>query len=259
MSGNELLLLDGERADLRFSWYNALTECIHWGIELPIISHVGGYFDGSIEKWHNFFGLPNANRDEVEQDKLSVFYQSEEQMSVDMGTESSSLGDVHLQLGKRAECEGWTSFGGNLDQRLGVKLPTGDPNALAGSGAADFYFDVTSPDLIKSDRGGFRATLGVIILGASELPVRHEPLAAYGTAVFGWQLFNQLELVIQADWHTPLFDSDLRELGTFSSQLTFGGRLRIPTGQYLDIALQEDIVPDTAPDVGLVMTYRHAF
>ena len=58
---------------------------------------------------------------------------------------------------------------------------------------------------------------------------------------------------------TPLYDSDIRELGYPALQLIIGGSLTFADDAYLDFSIAEDINTFTAADVAfqlaLVVTY----
>jgi hypothetical protein len=56
-------------------------------------------------------------------------------------------------------------------------------------------------------------------------------------------------LKLQLDGHTAFYDSDLRQLGDFSTQLVMGGTLGLPWDLLLDLAVSEDSTVTTAPDV----------
>jgi len=257
--GEELLVLDGERADYRLSWYRRLGRCATIGFELPGITHTGGYFDNAIERWHGYFGLPNANRNEIDDNQLAVYYSGGSASSLSLEDNTTALGDVHLQYARPASCMGWSSINGFAHQRMGVKLPTGDIEKLTGSGTTDVYWDLTTLGLINSGRIGLRTALGFIVLGESDVLTNSKRAALYGSSVFGWRYTRTIELLVQADWHTPLYDSTLKELGAISTQITFGGRWRARGGHLVDLALQEDLATDTGPDVGLVFSYRQQF
>jgi len=64
----------------------------------------------------------------------------------------------------------------------------------------------------------------------------------------------------QLDVQSQLFDSELRELGAVAGQLGAGLRWQNATGsQRFDLALLEDVVFDTAPDVVLHLRYEFGF
>jgi len=256
---SELLVLDSERSDLRLTWQRRLGRCFSVAVELPYIYHSGGYFDNAIQRWHGYFGLPNANRDDVADDQIIIAYTDTSGSDISIDRRTDAVGDIHLQFSRQASCAGWGSFRGAVDQRWGIKLPTGDKRQLSGNGAFDVYYDITTQDLLAADSFGFKTAFGLILPGDSDILRNGKSAALYGSAVLGWWFNPRLELLVQADWHTALYDSRVRELSAISAQLAFGGRWRTKAGNTLDIALQEDLAPDTAPDVGIVMVYRYRF
>ena len=255
----ESLQLDGERAELRLSWFQSLNSCYNWGAELPLIAHGSGYFDRFIESWHELFGLPNGGREQTEQDLLLIDYQDTDGQRLTMQSSSASAGDMHIQLVRHLGCGNNPGNRSSASARLGLKLPTGDTSLLSGSGAFDAYIDVTSGDLAAAEKLGFRVSAGLIALGSTSVVSNEEQWAVYGSTVLGWHYSPGLELVSQLDWHSRLFTSELRELGSVALQLTVGGRFHLRSGAALDVAFLEDVAPDTAPDISLHMGYRRTF
>jgi hypothetical protein len=83
--------------------------------------------------------------------------------------------------------------------------------------------------------------------------------AAFGTLGGGWRPLMRLALKAQVDGHTSCYsDSDLRELSD-SLQLVVGGTLGLTETLTLDIAISEDIVVATAPDIVFHLALRQIF
>ncbi len=83
--------------------------------------------------------------------------------------------------------------------------------------------------------------------------------AIAGRMGIGWQASQLIQLKLQIDAQTPLYDSDVKEMGDPALQLVMGGSLTFTDNAYLDISIAEDINTTTAADVAfqlaLVITY----
>ncbi len=257
-TADELLLLDGERAEVRFTLYQPINACSGIAFEAPVIAHGEGYFDNAIEWWHELFSLPNGNRDESEQNQLSIFYSDSTSSTQSLTSSSASVGDIHLQYIRPASCNPPAKFLSGLSYRVGVKLPTGDTRFLSGSGAADAYMDISSPTKKLNDRLSVRGAVGILWIGNTDLFSNEESLVAYGSAVLGYRYSALVELKLQTDWHSRMFDSELTELGDFTSQLAFGATWQLQNSA-IDFAIQEDVIPDTAPDINLYLSWQRHF
>jgi hypothetical protein len=81
----------------------------------------------------------------------------------------------------------------------------------------------------------------------------------FGTVGFGWQPLAHLALKLQFDGHTAFYNSAIDQLGDFSVQLLMGGTLGIPGDLLLDLAVSEDLIVGTAPDVVFHFGLRRLF
>lgn len=260
--GAAAVFLDGERTRLTVGWQRPLTTCVDGAVELPFIAHTDGLFDRAIEDWHDFFGLPNASREEVEPNLLNVFYQDPSGATVEVNQTQSALGDLRLSLLWSPDCGAVPNHEhspvGLRILRVGLKLPTGRLQALTGSGEADLFADITTGTKKFHPRVQARATLGVLLAGQVDGFSLQREFAAYGTAALSYTLSPRLTAMGQLDWHTPMFDTGLTELGDVSAIFTAGLRWMRNTDQHLEFAVVEDIAPDTGADISLMLNWRRS-
>jgi len=86
--------------------------------------------------------------------------------------------------------------------------------------------------------------------GGSVLAEQQRNTAVFGTLGGGWKPGERLVLKIQADAHTPFYrDSELKELESPGIQLVLGGTVALTRETTLDIAVSEDILVKSSPDV----------
>lgn len=254
---DEVLVLDAERTELVFSHSFQLGSCYYSTVKLPFVAYGGGVLDGFIENWHEVFSLPDGDRDESPRYQVNIAYNDPEGNSFKLEKSEYGIGDINLELVRPLRCQRSRLEHLLPAVRLGLKLPTGDDEKLMGSGATDLYLDIRS-SLLMLNSWAFRAGIGVLVTGESDLFSNQEHLVLFGKFLTAFQYSGNIDLLAQIDWHSPLFDSELVELGENSIQLTFGGAIKMSGQRSLELALQEDLTPDTSPDLGLFIRYRQS-
>ena len=243
-TGDERLLVDGEtyrqaialRAGLGNGWEGIL--------EVSAVSHTGGEFDGFIRDWHDFFGLPQGGRDTAPNGRLAFIHARGGMASVDLHEGTTAPGDVTLGLGRKLERNPLRNDG--LALRGAIGLPTGDGQALTGSGglSASFWAE-TSGRLSVQGRPRpwfYGASLGV---GTGKLPSPLSGLGgravAFGRLGVSWRPLDRLSLTAQMDVNsTPYSGSSLSPLSGPAIMLGAGGALRISPATTLEVSVSED-------------------
>jgi hypothetical protein len=85
-------------------------------------------------------------------------------------------------------------------------------------------------------------------------------VAGFGAAGLGWGPAGWLSFKLQLNAHTAMFhSSDLAELSKGALMLLIGGTLKFPDGYLLDIAVSEDLVVSTSPDVAFHLGLSRRF
>jgi uncharacterized protein DUF3187 len=255
----ESLFLDGEthRTALVVQRGTVFGE---WGIEVPYVTHGGGFMDSFIESWHNTFDFPNGGREQFPQNQLAYVYRRDGIDRVRLVENARGVGDVQLLGGWHVPSEkaSW-----DVALRASIKLPTGDSSTLLGSGATDVAFWVTAgcatgycPNAVRWNFSG-----GLIGVGRGDvLPELQRSAVAFGGATIGWEIWQPLVLKAQLLVHTSFYrGSDIRLFDATPAQLVFGGTLRLSGRTALDVGISEDINVRTAPDVTLLVNLRASF
>jgi hypothetical protein len=174
---------------------------------------------------------------------------------------ASGIGDVLLS----AALPLWNS-GEEETQKVSVraalKLPTGSSSDLLGSGSTDFSVRLNGEDrqAFASEKIACFGSLGVLLMNEGDIiPDRQRKVVGFGSVGLGWQPFSRLALQLQLDGHSAFYDSELKQLGDFAAQLLVGGTIGLPADFQLDLAVSEDIIVDTAPDVVFHIALRRLF
>jgi len=260
----EILLLDGESTELVVRHRRRLGACWQGEATLPFVAHSDGWADRAIDDWHRLFGLPDAERGTFPLFDLNYVWLDARGRRRELVEPTAGLGDVQVAVQRGLRCRGGgdRASGANADTivRIGIKLPSGDPDVLHGSGATDAYVDLQSPIWSLGRRLNAGATIGALAPGDSVLFADQRPLVLYGAAGLELRLRPRWRALAQLDWRTPFHDSALRELGEPAATLGVGLRYLVGARGHVEFSIGEDALIDTTPDIvaRLAWTWRPA-
>jgi hypothetical protein len=147
-----------------------------------------------------------------------------------------------------------------LSVRAGVKLPTGDPDELLGSGAVDTYVAVyySGAGVFGLDRLGLSAHVGVLQTGDSDLFAEiQENTVPFGGFAANWRFTERLHAKAAMYAQGDYVESGLNELGS-SLQLIVGGDYRFASnGMSLSFGVVEELFSDATVDFAIQISLRH--
>jgi hypothetical protein len=244
------------RASLALSY--AVRNNWQLGIEVPYVRHSGGFLDDFIYDWHDFFNMPQNDRTKDNSDQIEISYFSTQGASFDLSESKDDLGDIRINS---AYTLPWKNRALIFSAEL--KFPTGDFDKLTGSGGLDISTGLTLNDPYSLERYNltvFGGLAGVYLSDTDgDMNAIQNNFILAGRVGIGWQASRLIQLKLQVDGQTPLYDSDIKEMGDPALQLVMGGSLIFSDNTYLDISIAEDINTCTAADVAfqlaLVVTY----
>ncbi len=252
-NSNESIYLDYEAYRFNFSYQYGLNDNWSLKLDIPLIYQTGGFLDSAIDDWHNFFGLPRANRPLIEDNQYSVNYQNKNSPLFDLNKSSATLGDIQIAIARSLIKRRQTT----LSLWGSLKLPTGDENKLSSNGATDFSVWLALNQQLQQN-WLINMNTGIVILGKDEF--QHIPLAdhvLYGHIMLAWIATDDVHLKVQLQGHTSYYDdSQLKILGN-SYFLTFGSSIKINQCNQLDLAVSEDIKVNASPDASFLINWRH--
>jgi hypothetical protein len=250
-NGDEKLTIDVENyryeLGLRYRKDNWLGQ-----VNVPYMANRGGELDGAIENWHDLFGLPNGDRNDLPRNQLDVAYSRDGVLEYSQDKSSSGLADISLALGYQLSAE--TRY------FVGIELPTGSASNYSGNEAIDFATWVTSEKLIDAELSIY-GLFGVSFPGddgnLQGLLVDKIWVAQLGTQ---YRFTDGLAGTVQLDWHSQIIDdSDLTALGD-SLQIQLGlGFLELIDNHRLDLFFSEDIKVESAPDISFGLRLAREF
>lgn len=257
-NATELFVVDGETYALNFSLRRRMTDRLELGIDMPLISHQGGFLDNVIKEWHDVLGVSNSNRSGPK-NELNFFYGSAGVTQYELNSSSTGIGDVQLTAAwsfKEASADSGSAF----TVRSSVKLPTGDEQELHGSGATDFSLGLyaSNQSTLLGRELGLSGFVGVLALGDGDvLPDIQSSTVPFGGVAAKWQAMERLGIIVQVYAQGNYFDSDLEELGGETFQLGMGLDYRLPwQGMSLEFSIAEDPLSDATPDIAIRFSLR---
>lgn len=251
-TGNESLLIDYESYNLRYALLHGLNENWALRVDIPVIHFGGGFLDNTIDSWHEFFGLPQANRPHVADDQYLINYTRNGQTVIRFDTPHSDLGDIQLALGRNIAQKKDSA----LSLWFSIDLPTGDQSHLSGNDGSDYALWLAG-DYRFHPEWHIDTNVGILWPSKSQL----EALAVEDQVYFGyvgieWQPHPVFDLRLQFNGHTRFHkDTQLKLLGT-THNLTFGGRLHVGECSDIDLAASEDIKVGATPDVSFLISWH---
>lgn len=263
-TSREKLLLDGEGERITLALRYGVGRDLELGVDLPFVAYNGGMFDGFIEDWHEFFGLPQGDRPDAPKGRLHFDYTKDGQERLRMDDSTFRLGDVRVSSGWQLYHDG-SANPAALVLRASLKLPTGSSSRLTGSGSTDLALWVTgSSDYLLPDSWGhatlFAAAGGMAMTDGRVLKEQRENLVGFGSMGFGWSPADTFALKVQLSGHSAFYNgSEFSELTAPAMQLLFGGTLAFSPRTTLDVALSEDVIVGASPDVALHLGLAHRF
>jgi len=251
-SEREKSVMDGDS----YRYTLSLSSKPYYGFQLqlaiPYIQYGGGTMDGFIDEFHKIFGFPEGGRDINPKDQQNYYYERDGQTRISLQKSQAGVGDTMISAQ-------WSSSKpGNIRRSryswsASLKLPTGDPTTLLGSGGTDISlgFNASVPDKFWGYRYNFYFSMGGLWLGRSYyLSDLQRQLVAFSGLGFSVELYPHLNFKTQLYGHSDLYaDTNVAEIGQESVQITIGGEWQISKQWRYDFALSEDLLIDAAPDV----------
>jgi len=237
--------LDAETFEVRLHFNHAFAERFALHAELPWRKVNEGSLDGFIDDWHGLFGLPEGSRPRLPEDQLLIEFEQAGTTLLSIDESSSGIGDIPLGLGYQL----YATDGGALSTWLTVKAPTGSADDLTGSGAVDVAATLAGQKQLNEHWQLF-GHASVAWLGEGDLlPELQESFAWTLMGGLTWNAWRALDLTVQVEANSRLYDGLDPELDGDAIVLTFGGSWRTTGGWRYDVGVSEDVQTGASPDI----------
>ncbi len=244
-TAQESLSLDGESDVLSWSASYGLTANWSLRVLLPWVRYRGGGLDGFIEQWHKIWGLSNSDR-QGPRNRLAMRYENPRGEVLAVTQSVAGIGD--LRVGFQRDLSAWVSAG-RAALMVGAELPSGEADRLLGNGEVDGFAAVGWEGRAYGYRTGIRLGVTTVDFRQVLFPARH--WASYGSVAVLGRPWRRWVPRLQWDFHTPVADSGLVELGAAASWLTVGVSYLLSEHLRVEGAMVEDLFSDPVPDFGL--------
>jgi hypothetical protein len=234
---------DQETQRLAFLYSRGIGNGIEVSGELPILFRNGGFMDPIINWWHHTLLSPQGRvRDELPLGRSFVRVPG----VGDFGP-GGGIGDISLFARKKV--------GPNLIVAAGLKLPTGDPHQLLGSGAFDAGANLEYRGMLGR-KLQIDASVGLVAQGKPTVLKRARGLVDQ-------EFFSLSYLRNSRDTWVVQWQSEASPVLTTSAangahrMLTFGYERRLSNSDRLDLYFSEDV--DLLPGAPLIVNIAPDF
>jgi|GEM_PF-7056532 len=247
-TSNEKIIFDGETWTARFTFTRKVDKHWSWRSSLPVYYSSNGFLDNVIYQWHRFFQLPQGGRTSANRQRFRVYYERNGKVIELQQPTTYALGDWNntfiYQI--RLFSHQWF-FNGS------IKLPTGQFQALSGSGSVDMGIGVMIKNSFTLTHHQFEywAGGGVTHLGKMKnLLGIYQKNWLWGSRMGAkWVVTPQVDIKSQLDWSSSAYHSQIVEMGLPPMILTFGGDIRVAKKSRAELSISEDLMVNRAPDV----------
>jgi hypothetical protein len=254
-SGSSAYTMDAEVIEARLHVEHSFWPKIALRAELPWRRVSGGSLDGFIEDWHDFFGLPNGSRDRLPRDELLIEYRVADATLLRVDESTSGVGDIPLSAGYQLHA----SDARSVSAWLTVKAPVGDASDLTGSGAVDVALSFSAQSALNEDWDVFGQVNAVWLGDGDLLPELQESAVFSALAGITWNPWRTLDLTVQLEGNSRVFDGGGTDLSGDAILMTFGGSYRTQGGWQFDLGISEDIDVGASPDISFNLAARRRF
>ena len=247
--------MDAESQEVRLRLEHALGSKWAAMIEVPWRNLSGGSLDGFIDNWHDLFGLPQGPRKDMPDDRLLIDYQQDGQALLHVDDSGSGIADIPIGIGYQA----YSSDERALGAWITVKLPVGDSDYLLGSGATDVALSVAGETRLAETWLLFGQVDAVWLGDGDILPQYQDSFAWSGLAGVSWNAWRTLDLTVQFQANSQIFDLPVDGLSGDAVILSYGGSYRTTGGWRFDFGMSEDIQVDASPDATFYFAVQRGF
>ncbi len=255
-TATEQLVVDGELLHATLIFRQGFGDHMEWALELPLMRHSGGVLDHVIDEFHDTFGFARGRRESVEDDQIRYLYRRNGVTEVDIDDSQAGIGDIRVVLTR--QLTGMPQGRGAAISGL-LKLPTGDPDKLTGSGGTDAALWLTyGAEPAGGSRWSWLGTLGALYTSDGDvLEDYRRNGAVFGSYTLGWRWTDTVQLKGQIYAHSTLYrETEMKPLDEFAALGIIGLVWRVTPTIDLDFGLAEDLHEGASADMSLHFAVR---
>ncbi len=258
-SGKGIYLADGELYVTSFGLHRGIGDRVQLSITVPVISFQGGFGDRIIQDFHDTFGYSQSGRLDAPEDDYTIYIRdgngNDIYRSEDPG---SGLGDIVTGIKVALPSP---HHGLRLAVSGGVKFPTGDEEALYGSGSADYGLQVITSHC--GVRVCFHASAGAVRLGDSATFGLASQVLFSGHVAGDWSFGGKKKnsVITQVTIsQSPFEDLDVERLDDVAWLADVGYKRQLRDDMVLFVAITENFENfGSSLDVGMHIGWNWSF
>jgi hypothetical protein len=229
--------------EVRLSWVPAAG--LEAGATARLVFVYGGFLDPIIAGFHRLIGLPANGRDVIPENEVHISVSNDNGINLELDHPAFGLGDIDLW----AKLELLRTPNVALSGLVAVKLPTGNPALLLGSG----YFDLAVAGLFDwyiSSLFAFYLNAGLVVPWNAVDPSASSRPFVMANVILGSEFAptSWLSFLVQIEMRTAPLQNNMfiiagTNIGYFSvpqTAITFGAAFRIGA-LALQVYFKEDI------------------
>ncbi|ACL06868.1 hypothetical protein Dalk_5198 [Desulfatibacillum aliphaticivorans] len=239
-SPNHIVLADMECLQLTtgfsagFFWDSELS------LDVGFLSYNSGVLDSFLESYHDALGVGNSGRSMRPDDQFGYQISSNGKSWFDDPGVGSGIADLRLGVKKRVFANSWMT----ASVKGVIKLPTGDPDKVMGTGGTDAQLTVLA-DFKPHDKvtlslaGGYTWLARPDFLEDVEIDFSDTCFGALGLA---YQFTPGFSGFVQSVyWQSPYDNTQVPVLDRDYGEITFGGKYQWKSGWGAYLAMSEDL------------------
>ena len=250
----EFLNLDGETLRSALELRYGFAENWDVQLEVPQVDQSGGDLDRAIDDWHDFWGMSDGGRSDIQRGLLDYRYLTHAG-GFGLQDDTAGLGDISLS----ATYEIHRDDSAAASVALGYKIGSGDAEDFTGSGADDAWVTLRfSGDQLSGLPLAWHGQLGYLRAGGGDLIEEFQERDFWFAGLsMDWQFAQAWSLLLQLDGHGAPLGSDIAGVGDDAVLGAAGMRWRFARHWAVDFSVVEDLRVETAPDVTFQASLRY--
>jgi hypothetical protein len=233
---------DNEYQRLMFTWRRGLGQRTELAVYAPLEWRNGGFLDSILSAYHHLAGFQGSGIDNPNGRDFWPLYQSRLELTdatgrvlVNQGN-AFGLGEVNVTLKHSLLRRGGRSA---LAVRAGVKLPTGNPTLLLGSGSLDIGLSLDARYSLGRDIIVYTNVSGALLGRATRVPGA-QPNMVQTLAALEYRANNRDSFVLQLDGSTRAVRTGNRFADNWNGTATFGYKRVLDRHHLLSVSLSEN-------------------
>ncbi len=253
-SGTGLVQIDLEGLRHTFNYRRGINDRIELGVFLPLQSNTSGFLDGTIQNWHDMFGLPTGDRTNFAKNQFAYVVAVDNSFRINGESDQFGLGDI-VFTGKyfiRPEDGVYPA----LSARAGIKIPTGDSGSQLGSGGFDFGIGL----LAQKTFGRFilYGQTDYVFTGGSDFNLENHDLWKWSIAS-EYQANRKHSWILQLQKVTNPFYTSVDDIDVDTVEMAIGWKRYIGRNIIWEGGFSEDVVVDSGPDFAIFSQFSYTF